>query len=147
MRRVVGAIRIVFYAGVLLIGVPLVVAIADPEEPYATLAGRTSQGHAVELDLQRGRPAFFSVRVAARCPWAEPWVVTWARVIGDEPRVEHRSARTYDDGWTGDRRVTLEVRGEDGDASGRVSLVEELRDARGRRYVCESGDVTFSLVR
>jgi hypothetical protein len=156
LRRVRLAIRVLVFGGLAL---ALVLAFAATRREargttgIAFLDGETSQGHAFELMLRDGRPAFLKTRFDAPCD-GEPWQTGWRAREGREVTFRFEddiltvssswAARFDDPRWSGRHSVNLRAQLDHGiRVRGHMALVGRLRGPYGP-YACESGAVTFA---
>jgi hypothetical protein len=155
-RRVIWAFRVVFYPGAALAAVLLFASRGDGE-PARWLTGKTDQGRPIGLAVRDGRPTFLNTFIVGDCPWEERWALDWSRGPGAPVpwrfedgtlTIRQRTDHRYERDWTGERSLTMKANVDDDEASGQMSLVEELRDpTTGRYYVCHSGPVRFTVRR
>ena len=148
LRRALLAVRVVFYASVVLIGVPVLIGRGDADGP-TWLTGTTSQGEVFELRIDPGgEPGRLATYFKTTCSDSRPSGAAWRpygpfRLKDDTLTKRETSERSYE-GVRWQRSVTLRARVTDGSVSGTMELVERVDDPAYRPYACESGPVTFS---
>jgi hypothetical protein len=150
LRRVVFAIRVVFYSGAVVLALVLL-PLALPGGAVAEetwLEGTTSQGEGFELRIDPdGQPGRLATNVKAKCGDGRPyWLAWWPygpfRLEGETLTVRDTRTHSYS-GRTWHRTVTLRARVTDDSVSGTMEAVEQLDDPSYGPYSCESGPVTF----
>jgi hypothetical protein len=156
LRRIRLATRLVVYGALALVLVPVIAgARRDARGQTGTVFvdGATSQGAGFTMRLDDGRPVSVGMGVSARCRPPLEWNLRWWSFAGKTARfrfadgrltVREKVARNYNDGWAGDRNVTLEARVDGKRVRGTVRYVETIRHGAYPPYVCQSGDVSFS---
>jgi hypothetical protein len=150
-RRVLWAFRIVFYGGAFL-AAPALLGLGGEAESPSFVDGSTSQGQALTMRFEDGRPIGIGTHVSATCRPPLEWGARWWTTDGRSARfrfadgrltVRQKVEHDYRDGWIGDRSFTLEARVDGERVRGAVRYVETIRYGAYPPYVCESGDVTF----
>jgi hypothetical protein len=143
---------IVYGCLAIVIALVLIGGGGEEEELPVFLDGATSQGRAVTMELEDGRPTSLGMSLDGACRDGSKWFVRWwsfdgrtARFRFDDGRlvVREQVTREYDNGYAGERNYTLEARIADGRVTGTVRGIENVTGP-GERYVCESPEVTFA---
>jgi hypothetical protein len=151
LRRVVLAIRVVFYSGavvVALVLLPLALpgGVARSDETW--LEGTTSQGMPFQLRIDPdGQPGRLMTDFTATCPAGALTVRWWPyklpRVNDGVLTIHETSTHRYPNYPTGYRTVTFRARVEGGSIHGTMEARERFDDPSYGTYECESGPVTF----
>ena len=144
-------LRAIVYGGIAVVAALLLIGLGGEDEP-PFLEGRTAQGNRFTMELEDGRPVTIGTYLDASCEGNGKWRVRWwsfdqrtARFDFDDAKLSVRETvrREYDDGWSGERKLSITARVDDDGARGMLHFAETMR--RGdASYRCSSGAVSFS---
>jgi hypothetical protein len=161
-RRVLWAVRLLFYSGAALTAFLLLTGGGEAGDERTWLTGRTDQGEAVRVWVRDGEPMQVRTTLVGTCPDGSEWTHTWQFGSLTYPHPLKREGdvyvgrQTYEESYeseygpfTGRSELTLRAHVDDGEVTGRLWLVQTnwYDDRPARRYPCKSGAVDFSAQR